>query len=87
MKTYRQQLRDWLNEEKYSIDNKNIIDFIDKLQNQIKSMEPIEESMVNGSYIKGFYDAENKRGYNGSYYRTTYKQHDFLKSMLSNKNY
>jgi hypothetical protein len=45
-------------------------------------MEIVEENMVNHSYIKGFHDGENKRGYNGSYYKTTYKQHDFLKSML-----
>jgi hypothetical protein len=36
MKTYRQQLRVWLNEEKESVNNEKIIDFIEKLQNQIK---------------------------------------------------
>jgi hypothetical protein len=82
MKTYRQQLRDWLNNKKETTQNEVVNNFINELQKQIKSMEKIEEDMVNHSYIKGFHDSENKRGYNGNHYKTTYKQHDVLKGML-----
>ena len=84
MKTYRQQLRDWLNNKKEITQSNEIIDFINELQLQIKSMERTEEDMVNKSYIKGYHDAESKRGYNGSYYKSTYKQNDYLKRIISN---
>jgi hypothetical protein len=83
MKTYRQQLKIWLDSKKENVQNKEVINFIEDLQKHIKSMEKLEEDMVNRSYIKGYHDGENKRGYNGSYYKTTYKQHDVLKEMLS----
>ena len=82
MKTYRQQLRDWLENKKDVTQSDEVINFINELQLQIKSMEKTEEDMVNHSYIKGFHDSENKRGYNGNHYKSTYKQHDFLKGML-----
>jgi hypothetical protein len=85
MKTYRQQLRDWLNSKKETTQNEEVNDFIDELQKHIKSMEKLEEDMVNRTYIKGYHDGENKRSYNGSYYKTTYKQHDVLKEMLLKK--
>ena len=82
MKTYRQQLKIWLDNKKEINQSDKVIDFINELQLQIKDMEQIEEDMVNHSYIKGFHDSENKRGYNGNHYKTTYKQHDVLKGML-----
>jgi hypothetical protein len=73
MKTYRQQLKIWLDNKKENVQNEEVNKFIVDLQKHIKSMEIVEENMVNHSYIKGFHDGENKRGYNGSYYKTTYK--------------
>jgi hypothetical protein len=83
MKTYRQELRDWLNNKKESTQNEEVNNFINELQKQIKSMEPLEEHMVNRSYIKGYHDSESKRGIISNYYRQSYKQHDVLKEMLS----
>jgi hypothetical protein len=82
MKTYRQQLRIWLDNKKENVQNEEVINFIEDLQRHIKSMEKVEEEMVNRSYIKGYQDSQNKKGYNSSYYKTTYKQHDVLKEML-----
>jgi hypothetical protein len=86
MKTYRQELRDWLNNKKESTQNEEVNNFINELQKQIKSMEPLEEHMVNRSYIKGYHDSESKRGIISNYYRQSYKQHDVLKEMLSKIN-
>jgi hypothetical protein len=82
MKTYRQQLRIWLDNKKDSVQSDEVIDFINELQLQIKSMEKTEEHMVNHSYTKGFYDGESKRSIMSNYYKKTYKQHDVLKEML-----
>jgi len=86
MKTYRQELKIWLDNKKDNVQSDEIIDFINELQKQIKSMEPLEEHMVNRSYIKGYHDSESKRGVISNYYRQSYKQHDVLKEMLSKIN-
>ena len=86
MKTYRQQLKIWLDNKKDNVQSDEIIDFINELQLQIKSMEKTEEHMVNRSYIKGYHDSESKRGIMSNYYRQSYKQHDVLKEMLSKIN-
>lgn len=86
MKTYRQELKIWLDNKKDNVQSDEIIDFINELQKQIKSMEPLEEHMVNRSYIKGYHDSESKRGVLSNYYRQSYKQHDVLKEMLSKIN-
>ena len=86
MKTYRQELKIWMDNKKDNVQSDEIIDFINELQKQIKSMEPLEEHMVNRSYIKGYHDSESKRGVLSNYYRQSYKQHDVLKEMLSKIN-
>ena len=86
MKTYRQELKIWLDNKKDNVQSDEIIDFINELQKQIKSMEPLEEHMVNRSYIKGYHDSESKKGVISNYYRQSYKQHDVLKEMLSKIN-
>jgi hypothetical protein len=86
MKTYRQQLKILLDSKKENVQNEEVINFIEDLQKHIKSMEKLEEDMVNRSYIKGYYDSENKRGIISNYYRQSYKQHDVLKEMLSKIN-
>ena len=83
MKTYRQELRDWLNDKKETTQNEEVNNFINELQKQIKSMEPLEEHMVNRSYVKGYHDSESKRRVMSNYYKDLYKQHDVLKEMLS----
>jgi len=83
MKTYRQELSDWLNNKKESTQNEEVNNFINELQKQIKSMEPLEEHMVNRSYIKGYHDSESKKSIMSNYYKHVYKQHDILKEMLS----
>ena len=83
MKTYRQQLKIWLDNKKENVQNEEVINFIEDLQKHIKSMEKLEEDMVNRSYIKGYHDSESKRGVMSNYYKQAYKQHDVLKEMLS----
>lgn len=83
MKTYRQQLKIWLDNKKDKTQSDEVIDFINELQLQIKSMEKTEEHMVNKSYVKGYHDSESKRGIMSNYYKHVYKQHDFLKEMLT----
>jgi hypothetical protein len=82
MKTYRQELKIWLENKKNDTQSDEIIDFINELQKQIKSMEPLEEHMVNRSYVKGYHDSESKRRVMSNYYKDSYKQHDVLKEML-----
>lgn len=83
MKTYRQQLKIWLENKKDTTQSNEVVDFINELQLHIKSMEKTEEHMVNKSYVKGYHDSESKKSMMSNYYKHVYKQHDILKEMLS----
>ena len=81
MKTFRQNLHIWLEDKKNSHENDEVKNVLKEVQSYIKSIEKEEEHMVNNSYIKGYYDKELNKGFNGGYYQTTYKTHDYLKKL------
>jgi hypothetical protein len=83
MKSYRQQLANWVEEKKKTIQDVKQLELVNELQLKIKEMEDIEKWMVNRAYEKGYDDKELVRGRVGNYYGETYKLHDILKSLLN----
>ncbi len=85
MKTFRQNLNIWLEDKKNSHTSDEVKNVLEEVQRYIKSKEKDEEHMVNNSYMKGYYDREVNKSFNGGYYQQTYKVHDYLKNMLKQK--
>jgi len=79
MKTYRQNLNNWLEEKKNHTSNDEVKEVLSEIQKHIKNIEKEEENMVNIAYDSGYYDKELKRNKKGNYYQNSYKLHDILK--------
>ena len=84
MKTFRQNLHIWLEDKKNSHENDEVKNVLEEVQRYIKSIEKDEELMVNKSYTRGYHDKELNKGFNGGYYKVTYKTHDYLKNLIKN---
>ena len=82
MKTFRQNLHIWLEDKKNSCINDEEITLINEIQKHIKKNEKEEQTMVDYSYLKGYYDAESKKGFKHGFYTQTYKSHDYFKNMI-----
>lgn len=85
MKTYRQQLANWIVEKKETLTDDKQIQLIEEIQTKIKEMEDIERWMVNKAYDKGYDDKELVRSRLGNYYSETYKIHDMIKTLTNTK--
>ncbi len=85
MKTFRQNLHIWLEEQKNTSNNDEVIEMLTNVQKHIKKNEKEEEQLVNNSYETGHYDCELKKGFKNNYYKQTYKVHDFIKNTLKLK--
>lgn len=83
MKTFRQNLHIWLEEQKKSSNNDEVKDMLTNVQKHIKSNEKEEERLVNTADETGYHDCELKKGYRHGYYKNTYKVHDYIKNLLN----
>jgi hypothetical protein len=83
MKTFRQNLHIWLEEQKNTSNNDEVIEMLTNVQKHIKNVEKEEEMMVNNAYDSGYYDNELKRGKKSNYYQLNFKLHDKLKKMIN----
>lgn len=82
MKTFRQNLNIWLEEQKNESSSPEVKIVLEQVQSHIKSQEKEEENMVNSAYDRGYFDKELKYTKKGNYYQQTYKLHDKLKKMI-----
>jgi hypothetical protein len=82
MKTFRQNLNIWLEEQKNESGSPEVKIVLEQVQTYIKSQEKEEENMVNSAYDRGYFDKELKHTKKGNYYQQTYKLHDKLKKMI-----
>lgn len=82
MKTFRQNLNIWLEEQKNKSDSPEVKIVLEQVQSHIKSQEKEEEDMVNAAYDRGYFDKELKHTKKGNYYQQIYKLHDKLKKMI-----
>jgi|APGre2960657373_1045057.scaffolds.fasta_scaffold172360_1 hypothetical protein len=83
MKTFRQNLHIWLEEQKNTSNNDEVIEMLTNVQKHIKKNEKEEEHLVNAAYESGYYDKELNRVKKGNYYQQNFKMHDKLKQLLN----
>ena len=83
MKTFRQNLHIWLEEQKNTSNNDEVIEMLTNVQKHIKKNEKEEEHLVNDAYESGYYDKELNRVKKGNYYQQNFKMHDKLKQLLN----
>ena len=82
MKTFRQELTDWL-ESKTDVDVENNINgFIIELKNKLVELENTEKHTINMAYDAGYYDKERSNGMKSNYYENTYKMNDRIKELI-----
>mgnify|MGYP000001757445 CR=1 FL=1 len=82
MKTYRQKLSKWIEEEIKSSVNDEVVHALENVKTKIKEMEKEEIHMVNSTYEKGYNDGQSNKRRVVNYYTETYKTHDILKGMV-----
>ena len=82
MKTYRQKLSKWIEDEIKSSVNDEVAHALENVKTKIKEMEKEEIHMVNSSYEKGYNDGQTNKRRMSNYYAEMYKTHDTLKGMV-----
>jgi hypothetical protein len=85
MKTFRQELRNWLKEKKNNEINLDILLLIEEIINKTNDLEINEENDLNRAYLNGHRDGENKKNPKGNYYRETYKINSLFRKLINKK--
>ena len=82
MKTFRQELRNWLKEKKENELNSDQSSLLEEIIVKINELEDVEENIINRAYHRGHMDCENKKNPTGNYYKTAHKSKSFFRQML-----
>jgi hypothetical protein len=82
MKTFRQELRNWLKERKKNEVNSDQSNLLEEIIVKINELEKLEEDIINRAYYQGHMDCENKKNLTTNYYRNTHKAKSFFRQML-----
>lgn len=85
MKTFRQELRNWLKEKKNNEINVDILLLIEEIINKTNDLEINEENDLNRAYLNGHMDGENKKNPKVNYYRETYKINSLFRKLINKK--
>lgn len=84
MKTFRQEIRNWLKEKKESEQNTDRNNLLEEIIVKINELEKIEESSINFAYHKGHMDGESKKIPKHNYYKTTHKSNSLFRQIVKN---
>ncbi len=84
MKTFRQEIRNWLKEKKESEQNTDRNNLLEEIIVKINELEKIEESSINYAYHKGHMDGESKKTPKHNYYKTTHKSNSMFRQIVKN---
>ena len=82
MKTFRQELRNWLKEKKGNETNPDILSLIEEIIDKTNTLETHEESAINRAYHRGHMDGESKKNPASNYYTNTHKSTSIFRKML-----
>jgi hypothetical protein len=82
MKTFRQELRNWIKEKKNSTDNPNNISLLEEIIVKMNELEDVEVDIINRAYYKGHLDGENNKNPMANYYKNTHKVNSHFRAML-----
>ena len=84
MKTFRQEIRNWLKEKKESEQNADRNNLLEEIIVKINELEKIEEDSHNRAYHKGHMDFESKKSLKYNYYKMTHKSNSMFKQIVKN---
>jgi hypothetical protein len=73
MKTFRQELRNWLKEKKGNETNPDVLLLLEEIIDKTNTLEKHEENIINRAYQRGHMDAERNKNPKGNYYREEHK--------------
>ncbi len=82
MKTFRQELRNWVKEKKNSTDNPNDISLLEEIIVKMNELEYVEVDNINRAYHKGHMDAEKGKNPSNNYYKHTHKTNSQFRTMI-----
>lgn len=82
MKTFRQQLRNWVKEKKESGKTPEEITLLEEVMNKINELEKVEIDTINRAYHKGHMDGESNKNPMVNYYKNTHKVNSLFRTML-----
>ena len=82
MKTFRQELRNWLKEKKGNETNPDILSLIEEIIDKTNSLENHEESIINRAYHIGHMDAEKNKNPKVNYYKGAHKTNSFFRERI-----
>ena len=82
MKTFRQQLRNWVKEKKESGRTPEEISLLEEVMNKINELEKVEIDIINRAYHKGHMDGESNKNPMANYYKNTHKVNSRFRTML-----
>ena len=86
MKTFRQELRNWLKEKKQNEVNSDQSNLLEEIIIKINELEKLEEDIINRAYYQGHMDCENKKNPAANYYKNTHKSKSAFRKMLKKNN-
>jgi hypothetical protein len=82
MKTFRQQLRNWLKDKKNSTKSPEENNLFEEILVKINELESVEADNINRAYQKGHIDSEKGKNPLSNYYKTTHKSNSQLRAMI-----
>ena len=82
MKTFRQELRNWLKEKKVNEKTSDILSLIEEIIDKTNELEPHEESAINRAYHYCHMDAEKNKNPKNNYYREEHKVNSFFRNRI-----
>jgi hypothetical protein len=83
MKTFRQELRNWLKEKKGNETNPDILSLLEEIIDKTNSLEDQEENIINRAYHRGHMDSEKNKNPMVNYYKQQYKVNSTFRSIIS----
>ena len=86
MKTFRQELRNWLKERKENELNSDQSSLLEEIIVKINELEKVEEDTINRAYHRGHMDGESKKNPTANYYKNIHKSKSAFRKMLKKNN-
>jgi hypothetical protein len=83
MKTFRQELRNWLKEKKGNETNPDILSLLEEIIDKTNTLEDQEENIINRAYHRGHMDSEKNKNPMVNYYKQQYKVNSTFRSIIS----
>ena len=82
MKTFRQELRNWLKDKKNSSKSSEENNLLEEILVKINELESVEADNINRAYHRGHMDCEKGKNPSNNYYKHTHKTNSQFRAMI-----